>query len=113
MTTLPNRSSYTEWLNRCLRRPHHLRTYSLKKAKNMLLHHGFLPIRSGYHQVFPSLCSVGGIFDNKILNKFVGAIAKQNEVAEKIWPIQCFASNVFVIGKKVVALANQDHVLCN
>jgi SAM-dependent methyltransferase len=108
MTTLPNRFSYTEWLNRTLRRPHHLRIYSLKEAKRMFLHHGFLPVASGYHQVFPSLGSAGGIFNSRLANKFVDAISSQNKAAEKLWPIRCFASNVFIVGKKVTGIDNAD-----
>jgi SAM-dependent methyltransferase len=109
MTTLPNRFSYTEWLNRCLQRPHHLRRYSLKEAKSMFLHHGFLPVSYGYHQVFPSMCGVGGIFNSKSVNRFVEAIASQNDVGEKLWPVRCFASNVFIVGKKVAGIGNDDH----
>jgi SAM-dependent methyltransferase len=104
MTTLPNRLSYTEWLNRRFHRNHHSRLYSLKEAKHMFLHHGFVPIASGYHQVFPSLCNKGGIFDSRIANKFVSAIASQNKFGEKLWPIRCFASNLFAVGKKVAAI---------
>ena len=104
MTTLPNRFSYTEWLNRMLRKPHHLRTYSLSGAKEMFLHHGFLPVVAGYHQVFPSLMAVGSRFANKVAD----ALASKNEAGERIWPIRCFASNVFLIGKKVAGIDNAD-----
>jgi SAM-dependent methyltransferase len=109
MTTLPNRFSYTEWLNRRLQKPHHLRIYSLKEAKRMFLHHGFLPVTSGYHQVFPSLASTGGIFNSRSLNKLVDSISSQNEVLEELWPFRCFASNVFIVGKKVVGIDNGDY----
>ena len=109
MTTLPNRFSYTEWLNRALHRPHHLRRYSLNEAKNMFLHHGFLPVEYGYHQVFPSMCSTGGIFEISLLNKLVNAVALQNKIAEKLWPFRCFASNVFVVGQKVPGMHNGDY----
>jgi SAM-dependent methyltransferase len=108
MTTLPNRFSYTEWLNRFLKRPHHLRRYSLSEARHIFLHHGFLPVEYGYHQVFPSLCSVGGIFDSRLLNKLIDALTSRLGRAEKIWPFRCFASNVFVVGIKVTAFNNVD-----
>jgi len=104
MTTLPNRFSYTEWLNRRFHRTHHLRLYSLKEAKHMFIHHGFVPIASGYHQVLPSMCSTGGIFDSRTANKLVSAFASQNRLGEKLWPVRCFASNLFVVGKKVAAI---------
>ena len=102
MTTLPNRFSYTEWLNRTLRKPHHRRTYSLKQAKSMFLHHGFLPVKAGYHQILPSLMGVGS--KSRIANKVVDALASKNDAGERIWPIRCFASNVFLVGKKVLGI---------
>jgi hypothetical protein len=104
MTTLPNRLSYTEWVNRRLHRTHHLRLYGLKEAKHMFLHHGFLPIASGYHQIFPSMCSTGGIFDSRLANRLADAIASQNKLWERVWPVRCFASNLFVVGRKVAAI---------
>jgi SAM-dependent methyltransferase len=108
VTTLPNRFSYTEWLNRRLKRPHHLRRYSLREAKYLFLHHGFLPIACGYHQVLPSMCSVGGVFNSRLLNRLVDALTLHSGLAEKIWPIRCFASNVFVVGIKVSGFDNAD-----
>jgi SAM-dependent methyltransferase len=109
VTTLPNRLSYTEWLSRTLRRPHHLRRYSLRIVREMFIHHGFLPVSYGYHQIFPSMCSTGGIFDSPFVNKLVGDIASQNKIGEKLWPIRCFASNLFIVGKKVASINNGDY----
>ncbi len=104
MTMLPNWLSYTEWLNRMMKNPHHLRRYGLGEAKHMLMHHGFLPLISGFHQVFPSLSSPsGGIFDSRISNDLVEILALQNKIGEKIWPLRCFATNIFIVGKKVEA----------
>jgi SAM-dependent methyltransferase len=104
MTMLPNERSYTEWLNRRLGNPHHLRLYSLTEGKRMFMHHGFLPVASGYHQVFPSLSSPSaGIFDTKISTKIVESLVSLNDAAEKLWPARCFATNIFIVGKKVAA----------
>lgn len=104
MTMLPNVFSYTEWLNRRLRNPHHLRLYSLSEARHMFMHHGFLPVRSGYHQIVPTLSSPkGGIFDSRFANYLVEKAFSLNSFFEKVWPINKLASNVFVVGKKVQA----------
>ncbi len=108
VTTLPNRYSYTEWLNRQLQRPHHLRLYSLNETKQTFLHHGFLPIESGYHQVFPSMCSTGGVFNSRFVNRLADSIASQNKIGETLWPLRCFASNVFIVSKKVAGIDNGD-----
>jgi SAM-dependent methyltransferase len=107
VTTLPNRYSYTEWLNRCLHRPHHLRRYGLKEIKRTFLHNGFVPIAFGYHQVFPSLCSTRDLVNTKFVNTVAGMLASQSALGEKLWPFRCFASNVFIVGKKVAGLDNR------
>ena len=104
MTMLPNRYSYTEWLNRRLHNPHHLRRYSLSEALHMFIHHGFLPIRSGYHQILPTLSSPkGGLFDSSVANKFVERISYLNAWLEKVWPVNHLSTNIFVVGRKVEA----------
>jgi SAM-dependent methyltransferase len=104
MTFLPNRCSYTEWLNRRLGNPHHLRLYSLARAKHMFMHHGFLPVRFGYHQIVPTLSSPkGGIFDLRLANQLVEKAFSLNSFFEKLWPVNKFSTNIFVVGKKVEA----------
>ena len=104
MTLLPNRYSYTEWLNRVLHYPHHLRMYSLREAKYMFMHHGFLPIRSGYHQVVPSLSSPrGGVFDMALSKRLVEHLFFLNSFAERLWPVNRLSTNLFIVGKKVEA----------
>lgn len=102
MTMLPNRCSYTEWMNRRLKNPHHLRLYSLARAKDMFMHHGFLPLRFGYHQIIPTLSSPkGGIFDLRLANRFVESAFSLNAFFEKLWPVNKLSTNIFVVGKKV------------
>jgi SAM-dependent methyltransferase len=104
MTMLPNRYSYTEWLNRRLRNPHHLRLYTLTRAKDMFMHHGFLPVRFGYHQIIPTLSSPkGGIFDLRFANRLVEKAFSLNSFFEKLWPVNKFSTNIFVVGKKIEA----------
>ena len=104
MTMLPNRLSYTEWLNRRLKKPAHLRRYSLAEARYMFMHHGFRPVVSGYHQIVPSLSSpAGGIFDSKAENQFVEWGFRFNAFLERLWPINRLSTNIFIIGQKVEA----------
>jgi SAM-dependent methyltransferase len=105
ITHLPNKYSYTEWLNRRLGNPHHLRLYSLSEALNMLIHHGFLPIIFGYHQMVPSLSSpAGGVFDSPFSNRLVESLFSLNASLEKLWPLNKLSTNVFVVAKKVEAV---------
>jgi ubiquinone/menaquinone biosynthesis C-methylase UbiE len=104
MTMLPNKYSYTEWLNRRLGNPGHLRLYSLAEAMHMFMHHGFRPILYGHHQVVPTLSSpAGGIFDLAWTNRSVEWLFQFNSVLETLWPIKKFSTNVFVVGQKVQA----------
>jgi SAM-dependent methyltransferase len=104
MTMLPNRFSYTEWLNRRLRNPHHLRLYGLREIRRMFMHHGFMPELAGYHQVVPTLSSPkGGIFDLPLANRAIEALFGANALLERLWPINRLATNIFMVGRKVEA----------
>jgi len=102
MTFLPNKYSYTEWLARRLKKPHHCRMYTLSEARRMFLHHGFLPASSGYHQLLPTFAGrSGGIYDVPAVNKVVEQAFHLNPVLERLWPFNRFAANVFIVGQKV------------
>jgi len=104
MTMLPNRYSYTEWLNRRRGRPGHLRLYSLAEARHMFIHHGFRPMILGYHQVLPTLSSLeGGLFDHPLANRIVERLFGFNSVLERLWPFNKFSTNIFIVGEKVRA----------
>jgi hypothetical protein len=78
--------------------------YSLSEAKYMFMHHGFLPVHFGYHQMIPTLSSPkGGIFDLSIANQLVERLFSLNTLFERFWPINKLSTNIFVIGKKVEA----------
>jgi SAM-dependent methyltransferase len=104
ITFLPNRYSYTEWLNRRLGNPHHLRLYTRAEAVHMLMHHGFLTEEAGYHQVIPTLSGPGGggIFESAAANRLVNLLFSANARLEKLWPIKLLSTNIFVIGRKVL-----------
>jgi SAM-dependent methyltransferase len=109
LTTLPNRWSYTEFLQRRLHHVHHLRIYSLTEIRGMLLHNGFISVASGYHQVFPSMCGLGARLGKpSMLNRIADLLAPLNDTIEKVWPFRCFASNLFVVGRKRTAIDNMD-----
>ena len=104
VTMLPNKYSYTECLNRALQNPHHLRLYSLAEARYMFLHHGFLSVRYGYHQMLPTLSSPkGGVFDHPLANRLVDRISSLNTFLERVWLINKFSTNIFIVGQKVEA----------
>jgi SAM-dependent methyltransferase len=102
MTMLPNKYSYTEWLNRRLNNPYHTRRYALPEIRRMFLHHGFLPVREGYHQMVPSLSSVSkGIFDSPAANRLIERLYGLNGFLERLTPVNRLSTNIFMIGRKV------------
>jgi SAM-dependent methyltransferase len=105
VTMLPNRYSYIEALQRLLRAEHHERLYSLREARRLLLSHGFVPVRWGYHQMLPTLSSPrGGLFDSPILSRIVDAVAGLNPALERLWPVRSLATNLFLVARKVVVV---------
>lgn len=104
VTMLPNRLSYTEFLNRRLGNPHHLRRYSRREILRMLMHCGFLPLESGYHQILPTLSSPkGGIFNLRAASWLVESLWPLNSALEQIPIVRSVATNIFVVAKKVEA----------
>jgi SAM-dependent methyltransferase len=101
MTFLPNKYSYTEWLSRRLHRPHHPRMYVLSAARSMFMHHGFRPIRFGYHQVLPTLAGQkDALFDLPLVNRLVEQLSGFDPILERLWPVNRIATNIFIIGRK-------------
>jgi len=105
VTMLPNCGSYTEWLNRRLGNPHHLRLYSLREIRHMFIHHGFIPVASGYHQMIPALSScLRGIFDSPLANGLVESLFVLNAPLERVPLLNRLATNLFIVGRKVEAI---------
>jgi len=103
ITFLPNKLSYTESLNRLLNNRGHRRKYYLREIKKSLLHTGFVPITWGYHQVAPSLSSWSSSSEVGKIRRFKPLLSKiydLNKYAEKVWPFNKIAANIFVIGQK-------------
>lgn len=102
---LPNRFSYTEFLGRCLALPHHLRTYTLRQTKSMLLHSGFLPRAGRHYQMVPSMSGAGMSWKGKLLRGLVSLMWKVNPLLEWLWPLNRLASNLFLVSRKCNAIS--------
>jgi ubiquinone/menaquinone biosynthesis C-methylase UbiE len=103
ITFLPNRFSYTENIVEWLGGASHKRTYSLNQVKSMLLHHGFVPRLSTYHQVVPSFSSLGSnaIAEKTFPKAVIRFLFTFNNLLENIWFIRRFASNLMFVAEKV------------
>jgi SAM-dependent methyltransferase len=106
ITFLPNSLSYVEALQRLLRGSHHSRRYSVRRATRLLLEHGFVPVKCGYHQFLPTLSSPrrGGLFESRVANVLAENLLSLNAVLEAVWPVRCFSTNLFIIARKVAVL---------
>lgn len=97
---LPNRFSWTEWLARRLNRPHHLRTYSRRETRSMLLHRGFRPLVCRYQQMVPTFSGRQSQRGFAWLASPLQKLWKLNPVLEGLWPINCISSNLFAVAEK-------------
>ena len=91
ITFLPNRLSYTECFHRSIgSNSYHRRLYTPRLIRELLLHHGFDPQLSGYHQFIPG--QRGGMVFSKLwfFNGFL----------ERCWPFRSFCANLFVVAIK-------------
>ncbi len=106
LACLPNRWSYTEALGRMLNMPHHLRRYGRRETREMLLHHGFRPRRVEYHQMIPTFSA-----SSRGLGVAARGLWRANGVLERVWPLKCLASNLFVVAEKTRAMhwTQADH----
>lgn len=91
LTFIPNRYSYTEFLGRRMHNGRtHSRLYGMTEIRRMLLHHGFLPIEHGYHQMVPR---TGG-------GELASYVWRFNAALERAWPLNRLASNLMVVARR-------------
>jgi SAM-dependent methyltransferase len=103
ISCLPNSLSYLEAFARWFRLPHHLRSYSMRSARQLLLNCGFQPIYSCRLQMTPSLSGAAMFEVYSVLRAASGVLVKINSLLESIWPINIFASNLFLLARKRLA----------
>lgn len=86
---LPNRLSLSEWVARRRGLTCHLRLYGRGEAHRMLLHHGFQPIESRYHQLIPAHRG----------QSIFGGLWRFNALLERAWPICYLCANVAIVAR--------------
>ncbi len=101
ITFLPNRTSYTEFFNRKLKRCHHSRLYSRRGIRSLLLQHGFELIRLAYHQVTPSLAGENPV-NNRMLVKMIDGLYGVNALLERVPILRRLAANLMAVSLKRV-----------
>lgn len=102
ITFLPNKYSYTEFMSRTIFKDcYHIRLYSRKQVKQMLLEHGFEPIEIGYHQVMPSLTSGHRFLKWSWMGNALRSLFKLDPLVESIWPARLFSANLYAVAAKL------------
>lgn len=88
LTHLPNALSISEWLSRRFAPGQaHPRRYRLAGLRRRLLHHGFMPLRWGHHQMIPAHPSMQRAY-------------VVNAALERIWPINRFSTTLWLVAEK-------------
>lgn len=99
LTHLPNATSLSEWLSRRFAPAQaHPRRYRLSMLRERLLHHGFMPIRWGHHQVLPA--SMPGARNRSALAKVIERGYAFNGVLERLWPLNRLSTTVWIVAEK-------------
>lgn len=103
ITFLPNSKSWSEGLGRALGSMNvHSRTYNLLATRNMLLRHGFMLERSGYHQIFPTLGKRAS--SGSLKGLVTRTTVPLNRPLERVPVVRTVASNLYLIVRKVNCL---------
>jgi ubiquinone/menaquinone biosynthesis C-methylase UbiE len=100
ISCLPNAYSYLEMIARLLGLPYHLRAYTMRQVRSMLLHSGFQPIYNRFMQMTPTLSGVGIISKSWWLKKIAALLWTFNTPLECLWPINRLSSNLFLMARK-------------
>ncbi len=100
LTCLPNRYSYTEFLQRVRRALAHDRLYSMDQSTGMLLRHGFRVESSQYFFMLPTMLNGFPQKLKALYQRFHPVVWQANDVLEHMWPLNRLASNLCLIAVK-------------
>jgi hypothetical protein len=67
LTYLPNAFSYTEAISRWLGKSHHKKRFTIDGINSYLLHNGFVPEMSAFHQMMPTQLGGFSLKNNKVV----------------------------------------------
>jgi SAM-dependent methyltransferase len=101
---LPNTFSYLEFLAQAFGLPHHLRTYTMRTIRSMLLHSGFEITYRRYVQMMPTLSGLAMLKTPGWVRGLTSLLWSANRLLEKVWPINRLASNLFLMARKRLAI---------
>jgi len=108
ITFAPNEYSFTEMVQSALRMAPHPRRYTRKSLKRMLIDHGFMVDKCGFHESTPTFTSP---FFHKYRqswfgNSFINIMSKMSPLIDQLWPINLIGQNIYAWGRRVDYIAS-------
>jgi len=103
ITFAPNQWSVTEFILWLVGGHGHPRKYTRRELYRALIDTGFLVESLGYHEVGPTLTSPSVAWLRKIpgVGWLMGCLERLNPILDRLWPINVFGQNLFVVGRRV------------
>lgn len=97
---LPNRSSYTEAIQRRLGHSAHDRLYSLRSARRLLERAGFVVEAAGVQFLVPTMLNGFPARVRAAYGRAEPLVWAVNGALERLWPVNRLASNLFLAARK-------------
>jgi SAM-dependent methyltransferase len=103
ITFAPNQWSLTELVLALMGGAGHPRRYTRTGLRRLLIDHGFLVEALNYHEVAPTLTSpsVAWLRELPGMRRAMDWLERLNPVLDRLWPVNVFGQNLFVIGRRV------------
>jgi SAM-dependent methyltransferase len=101
LTYMPSSYSFTEFVLRLLKMPHHRRRFTVADVKRRLIDSGFIPEHIWFHEVTPTLSSTGLAFlRNSFFQAFIRFLYSLNPFFERLYPFNRLGQNIMVIARR-------------
>ena len=103
LTFAPNETSLTEMILACVGGHGHPRRYTRRGLRRLLLDHGFLVERCGFHDITPTLTSdsVRWLWRVPGCRTMIEWMTKASPWLERLWPLNLLGQNLYIIGRRV------------
>jgi len=103
LTFAPNQTSLTELILAWVGGHGHPRRYTRSGLRRLLLDHGFLIERCGFHEITPTLTSgsVKWLWRIPGCRAMVDLLGRMSPWLDRLWPLNLLGQNIYVIGRRV------------
>ena len=107
VTYAPNEYSFTELVQAALMTAPHPRRYTRKSLKRLLIDHGFMVDKCGFHESTPTFASPFFLkYQKTRFGSFlVKAMSKMSPLIDRLWPVNLIGQNIYAWGRRVHYIA--------